>query len=69
MVAYKVDAFYSAEADGGISWNDPAIGIEWPPVAAPQLSAKDATLPPLSELDANFAFDGEPLAELREIEV
>jgi dTDP-4-dehydrorhamnose 3,5-epimerase len=69
MVAYKVDAFYSAEADGGISWNDPTIGVEWPLEAAPQLSAKDATLPPLAQLDADFAFDGEPLGELREIEV
>lgn len=69
MVAYKVDAFYSAEADGGISWNDPAIGVEWPLQAAPQLSAKDAALPPLSQLDADFIFDGVPLGELREIEV
>nr|NUR36452.1 dTDP-4-dehydrorhamnose 3,5-epimerase [Sphingomonas sp.] len=69
MVAYKVDAFYSAEADGGISWNDPAIAIGWPLEGAPQLSAKDSALPPLSRLDADFAFDGEPLTELREVEV
>jgi dTDP-4-dehydrorhamnose 3,5-epimerase len=69
MVAYKVDAFYSADADGGIAWDDPAIAIDWPLDGTPQLSAKDAALPPLSEFDADFAYDGEPLGELREIEV
>lgn len=66
-VAYKVDDFYSAECDGGIIWNDPAIGIEWPATACPVLSEKDATLPPLSALSAEFPYDGEPLGELRQV--
>jgi dTDP-4-dehydrorhamnose 3,5-epimerase len=69
MVAYKVDAFYSAECESGIIWNDPDIAIDWPTDAAPHLSAKDAALPPLTALGADFAYDGEPLGELREIEV
>jgi dTDP-4-dehydrorhamnose 3,5-epimerase len=27
---YKVTDFYHPEDEGGIAWNDPAIGIEWP---------------------------------------
>src|SRR4029079_3600584 len=69
MVAYKVDDFYSAECDAGISWKDPDIGMEWPlEGGTPQLSAKDSALPPLAALDADLAYDGEPLGELRQIE-
>ena len=27
---YKCDDFYHPEDEGGIAWNDPEIGIEWP---------------------------------------
>lgn len=27
---YKCDDFYHANDEGGIAWNDPAIGIKWP---------------------------------------
>jgi len=37
---YKCTDFYDSADEGGIAWNDPAIGIAWP-VADPQLSAKD----------------------------
>ena len=66
-VAYKVDAYYSAEADGGLAWNDPAIGIDWPIDGPPILSDKDARLPRLEELSVDFPYDGEPLAALREL--
>jgi dTDP-4-dehydrorhamnose 3,5-epimerase len=69
MVAYKVDAFYSAECEGGVIWNDPEIGVDWPLEGAPLLSGKDAALPPLAALDSAFAYDGEPLGELRSIQV
>ena len=29
---YKCDDFYHANDEGGIAWNDPDIGIEWPEV-------------------------------------
>ena len=67
MVAYKVDAYYSAEADGGLAWNDPAIGINWPIEGPPVLSDKDSRLPGLAELTVEFPYDGEPLAPLREL--
>jgi dTDP-4-dehydrorhamnose 3,5-epimerase len=37
---YKCTDFYAPQDEGGILWNDPAIGITWP-VSAPLLSAKD----------------------------
>jgi dTDP-4-dehydrorhamnose 3,5-epimerase len=43
---YKCTALYSPEHDGGILWNDPDIGIDWP-VTAPLLSKKDAGAPRL----------------------
>lgn len=48
---YKCGAPYNQQADGGIFWNDPAIGIEWPvtPDSA-LLSEKDIQLPKLSQL-------------------
>jgi dTDP-4-dehydrorhamnose 3,5-epimerase len=30
---YKVTDFYHPNDEGGLAWNDPAIGIEWPEVA------------------------------------
>lgn len=29
---YKCDDFYHASDEGGLAWNDPKIGIEWPKV-------------------------------------
>lgn len=39
--AYKCDELYHPEDEGGIMWNDPAIGIEWPEVGEIILSEKD----------------------------
>lgn len=54
-VFYKVDAYYSAEHDGGILWNDPALDIPWP-VSAGQavLSDKDRRLPLLADIGEGF---------------
>lgn len=61
-VAYKVDAVYAPECDGGIAWNDPDLAIDWPlPGAAPELSDKDARLPLLKDFVSPFAYDGRPL--------
>jgi dTDP-4-dehydrorhamnose 3,5-epimerase len=50
LFAYKCTAPYSALDEVGVLWNDPALGIPWP-VAAPLLSAKDAVLPRLADID------------------
>jgi len=41
---YKCTDFYHPEDEGGILWNDPGIGIEWP-LDDPLLSAKDQANP------------------------
>lgn len=49
---YKCTDMYNPAAEGGVLWNDPAIGIQWPDIGvAPQLSAKDAVLPALATQD------------------
>ena len=64
-IAYKVDAYYAPDADGGIAWNDPQLAIDWPIAGgAPLLSDKDARLPTLAEGDFDFAYDGNPLLPL-----
>ena len=41
---YKADNYYAPEAEGGIRWNDPEIGVQWG-VENPILSQKDAVAP------------------------
>lgn len=61
-IAYKVDAYYAPESDGGIAWNDPQLNITWPVITpSPLLSDKDGRLPPLANIDIEFAYDGNPL--------
>lgn len=52
-VAYKVTAEYAPESEGGLRWDDPAVGIAWP-VSSPQVSPVDAALPLLAELVSPF---------------
>lgn len=66
-IAYKVDANYAPEADGGISWHDPDIGIDWPlDNESPKVSAKDESLPFLRAAEFSFPYDGKPLLPLQE---
>lgn len=51
---YKCDDYYHPEDEGGLFWNDPAIGIEWPELGDIILSEKDLRNPPLSELSFSF---------------
>jgi dTDP-4-dehydrorhamnose 3,5-epimerase len=46
---YKCTEEYSPEHDGGIKWDDPELGIQWP-LTDVEVSAKDKTLPLLSEV-------------------
>ena len=39
-VFYKCTGYYTPSAEGGVAWNDPDIGIDWP-TAAPVLSQRD----------------------------
>ena len=48
---YKCDAYYHPAAEGGIAWDDPQIGVEWPlPEGEIILSERDKNRPLLSEL-------------------
>jgi dTDP-4-dehydrorhamnose 3,5-epimerase len=47
---YLVSAFYAPEAERGLRWNDPAIGIKWP-IEPREISDKDSKWP---DLDPKF---------------
>ncbi|WP_184279884.1 dTDP-4-dehydrorhamnose 3,5-epimerase [Brevundimonas vesicularis] len=64
-IAYKVSNVYAPDCDGGIVWNDPTVGIDWPlPDSGAVLSDKDKILPTLAEFDSPFEYDGWPLEPL-----
>lgn len=48
-VLYKCSDYYAPDDEGGILWNDPDIGIDWP-VGTPLTSAKDSAYTPLKEI-------------------
>ena len=54
---YKCTRFYAPNDEGGLFWNDPAVGIKWPVGDGfePLLSEKDTKNPLLKDL--GFAFD------------
>ena len=45
---YKCSNFYYPEDEGGLIWNDPKVGIEWP-IEDPILSEKDQNNPTLEK--------------------
>lgn len=49
LLAYKSTALYYPQAEGGILWNDPNLGIDWP-IHTPLLSEKDQGFPLLKEI-------------------
>jgi dTDP-4-dehydrorhamnose 3,5-epimerase len=53
VVAYKVDGYYDGDSEGGLMWNDPAIGITWPCVD-PLLSERDQNWEPFEAFESPF---------------
>ncbi len=57
---YKCTDFYNPEDEGGVRWDDPDIGIQWPfseyGIEAPTLSQKDRNQKRLKELENLFLF-------------
>jgi dTDP-4-dehydrorhamnose 3,5-epimerase len=53
---YKCTRFYAPGDEGGLMWNDPQIGIQWPVSEdfKPLLSEKDTKNPTLDKLDWTF---------------
>jgi dTDP-4-dehydrorhamnose 3,5-epimerase len=55
MLAYRVNAYYSASHDRGLRWNDPALGIDWPVEEGRAiLSDKDRNAPILADIGRPF---------------
>lgn len=54
-IAYKVSDFYSADHDGAVFWNDPALGVDWgvDPAKA-VVSDKDARAVPFNLFKSPF---------------
>jgi len=50
---YKCTDYYSPSTEGGIAWNDPDIGIQWPLSGAPVLSEKDMGYGNLKDVPAS----------------
>lgn len=52
---YGCTSEYNPQAEGGIVWNDPEIGIVWP-TENPIIAERDATYPTLSTAQHNFIY-------------
>ncbi len=44
---YQMSEFYHPESARGVRWDDPALGIEWPPCAGRVISERDRSFPDL----------------------
>lgn len=54
---YKCDNYYNAQADGGITFDDPTLAINWPiDLENAILSEKDKKHPTFKEFEANNPF-------------
>jgi len=54
-VVYKCSAYYDPEAESGIAYNDPDIGVEWPDVELIP-SDRDASAPLLKDVESGLPF-------------
>jgi dTDP-4-dehydrorhamnose 3,5-epimerase len=55
-VIYKCSTYYDGSIEGGIAYDDPDIGIEWPEGLELKPSARDASAPRLREIEAELPF-------------
>lgn len=54
-VLYKVTDYYAPETEGGLLWNDPALGVDWPfSDAEATVNARDRVWPGFGELESPF---------------
>ncbi len=53
LFCYKCTNIYNRESEGGLMWNDPALGIDWE-IAEPVLSEKDKAYAPFAEFESPF---------------
>lgn len=58
-VSYKCDGFYNKASEGGIRYDDPALGIDWQiPADKALISPKDAVLPLFADCHNTFEYKG-----------
>jgi dTDP-4-dehydrorhamnose 3,5-epimerase len=58
QILYKCDAFYNKDSEGGISYKDPALKIDWGiPEGRAIVSDKDKDLPSLKDCKNTFEFN------------
>lgn len=57
---YKCTRFYDPSDEGGLMWNDPEIGIDWPVPENAELllSEKDQHHQPLKDFESHFTMEG-----------
>jgi dTDP-4-dehydrorhamnose 3,5-epimerase len=56
-VLYKCNDFYNKESEGGISYNDPSLNIDWNiPAGKEIISEKDSKLPRFADCRNNFVY-------------
>ena len=57
---YKCTRFYDPSDEGGLMWNDPEIGIDWPVPENAELllSEKDQHHQPLKDFESPFTLEG-----------
>ena len=48
-IFYKCSDYYYADDEGGVRWDDPALGIEWP-IDSPVICDRDAEFPLLKDI-------------------
>ena len=53
---YKCDNYYAPEAEDGIAWDDPSLGIDWRIPEEIILSEKDRRRPRLSDAEGVFEY-------------
>ena len=56
LVSYKCSDYYNPDAERGLLWNDPQLGINWR-FSDPIVSDKDQKQPKLSEIPTEDLFD------------
>lgn len=55
QIVYKVSSYYAPDSEGGLRWNDPALGIGWPDAADPAtLSPRDRHWPDWAGFESPF---------------
>jgi dTDP-4-dehydrorhamnose 3,5-epimerase len=56
-VVYRCDAYYDPASEGGIAYDDPELGIQWPEGLALIVSDRDARAPRLREVAGELPFE------------